>query len=618
MVTACGGGGSGDAPAAPPGDSVQAVPAVLSGVAAVGAPLGGARLAVIDAQGRALGTTVTNATDGSFTLELNTAAPKLPLMLQVAGADASGRPVLLHSALAELPQRAVAHLTPLTDAAVAVALGRDPSPVFANPAEHASAIAGLAKVTAAAEFVRTLVKTNLADTKMAGSATVNLLATPGFTADKTGVDLALETLEVSITSSAAGQPQLQVSNKLGSALAEVTVDLAKAAAELAKATGASPATAITSTLKATTSPATLMTRLASLDSLQAALNGAIASGGGASATAALTAGYSQHNGRSPAELATLIAGWAARNMQMGRLQVTGCADLSIAATGCARVAVAARLIDASGAQTGSFSDAVSWDTRTLAWNLVGNNQPSEAGVQPLAWWSLDANGAPLATAGAPNPQLGVQLVSDGRLASARVQTPGGHVLSLVPCSRPWLCASTTAGATTAVATGDLADHAVLQPGSAWLGAADLATGARWSFTLTPASGSAVTRPVLLRRGFAAMPAAGRFPVLDGIGSSQGLASAPLLAGRSLAWRNWAAANPDMRLVAVRLVLAAPSATEPAVVAEAAPADWQATGLVWPAVTVPESHAGSSVALWLWAQDSAGRWYATRYSGLPVN
>lgn len=617
-LVACGGGGSSSSSASPsPEGATPATPATLSGVAAVGAPLGGAALSVIDAQGRLVGSTRTNTTDGSYTLQLDTATPKLPLMLQAAGHDATGRPLLLHSALSELPTRALAHLTPLTDAAVALTLGTDPAAVFAQPTDHAAPLAGLAKVGLAADFVRTLVKANLTDTKLAGVATVNLLSASGFTADKTGVDLALETLDVTIGSSPAGAAQLQLANKLGAATSEVTVDLAAASAEIAKTGGGAPASAITSTLKATTSPAALMPRLATLDTLQVAINAAIASGGGASATAALTAAYTRHNGRSASDLAALIASWAARSMQMGRLQVTGCADATVAAGGCAKVAVAARLIDASGAQNGSFSDVVSYDSRALSWLLVGNNHPAQATARAVAWWSLDAGGTPL-TGAAAHPQLGVQLAVGASGGNARVQLPGGHVLALVPCEQPWLCVSVTAGATVALATGALSDHAVFQPGSAWLGTADIATGARYSYTLTSADGAVTTQTARLRRAFPAAPPAGRFPVLDEVSSARPLASAALLAGRTLGWQAWATANPDMRLLSVRLVLAGASASGAAWVIEAAPDHWQATTLDWAGTTVPETHAGSPVTLWLVAVDSAGRLYATRYGDLPVN
>ena len=627
LLAACGGGGepsSGSPGATAPAPPVSAAPpappappATVSGVAALGAPLAGARLSIIDAQGLLLGSTRTNASDGSYALELNSAAPRLPLLLQVAGHDATGRPVLLHSALAELPTRAVAHLTPLTDAAVALTLGTDPAKVFAQPAAYASTLAGLAKVGVAADFVRNLVKTNLADTKMAGAATVNLLSTPGFVADKTGVDLALETLDIGISQSSRGTEQLQLANKLGAALSEVTVDLAAASVEIAKATGAAPASAITSTLKATTSPTTLMPRLANLDRLQVAINSAIASGGGQAATQALTSAYVRHNGRNADDLAGLIQGWADRNMQMGRLQVIGCADATIGTAGCVRVALAARLFDASGAQSGSFSDVATYDTRTLGWNLVGNNQPAAAVVQALAWRALDASGTAMPDP-ATNPRLGVQLSVESRLGGARVQMPGGHVLSLVPCERAWLCTSATTGTTSTPATGMPTDHAVFQPGSAWLGTADLAAGARYGVTMLSSEGETMTRSTALRRAFTVAPAAARFAVLDEVDNARPLASATLLAGRTLSWQAWAAANPDMRVVSLRLVLDAPEASEAALVIEPELGPWQTHSLELPATTLPESHASSNLTLWLVAMDSAGRLYTTSYARLPVN
>jgi len=621
LLAACGGGGSSstDTPAAGSGTATPSAPARLGGVVAYGAPLVGATLTVIDAKGAVVGNGSTNATDGSYALTLNTATPTAPLLVQAAGHDATGLPMLLHAALAAVSASTIVNVTPLTNAAVALALGAEPGRIFAMAAAKPTVLSGLAQATAAADFAKTLVKNNLSDAKITNLTTLDLVSGSGFAADKTGVDLALETVNIGYGSNARGGETLVLANKLGTATAEVVVDLATAQAELAKTTGATPATAITSTLKAATSPTAMASKLAAIDTLAVAVNNAIAAGGRSTLATALTTGYQKHNGRTAADVAELVAGWADRNMQWGRVQVTGCADVAIASTGCAKVAIAVRLVDASGAQTGSYSDAVSLGTGANAstWSLVGNNLPADAAVQPVAWLALDGYGAAPATAGT-NPRVGVQVAVQSAVDGAKAQMPGGHVLTLVPCGRPVLCVTATAGATSAVAAGTLTDHAVFQATSAWLGAADVAAGARYAVMLTPASGTAVTRPAVLRSSWPAAPATDRFPVLDGVNAARGLASATLLAGRVLSWKAWADANPDMRLTSVRIVLAGATAADAAFVTETSPTRWTATSLESPAVTVPDAYVGSTVAVWLSAVDAAGRLHVTSYADLPVN
>ena len=634
LLAACGGGGSGGTgssavsttptPVAPVAPVVPATPSSLAGVAAFGAPMTGATLSVIDAKGAVVGRAITNATDGSYALTLTTATPTLPLLLQAAGFDATGQPLLLHSALTTLGATAVANVTPLTDAAVALTLGTAPAKVFAAPAANATLIAGLAKVGAAADFVKTLVKVNLTDAKIANATLLDLFSDSSFSADKNGVDRALETLSIGIGTSTRGSEQLQLANKLGSNPAEVTVDLATAHTELAKATGATPASAITSTLKATTSPSTQVAKLPALDALALAINSAIAAGGRGALVTTLTASYVRHNGRNALDLADLVAEWADKNMQMGRMQVTGCADAVIAISGCVKLAVAARLIDAKGEQAGAFSDAVvSAGTATApAWVLVGNGQIADVVVQPAGLLALNADGSRFAGAAvnpAANPRTGVQMAVQSNVVGAMVQTPGGRVLAMAPCDRPLLCIAATPGATSALAGGTPADQSVFQGSSAWLGGSDVASGAKYSVTLTPRNGGAVVRSAVLRNGFGATaPADGRFPTLDEVKPGRTLASATLLAGMALNWKTWADANPDMRLLSVRLVLSGATATDPSLVFDATPAHWQETTLDWAPVTVPDDFISGSVGLWLAAIDGAGRVYYTQYADIPVN
>lgn len=616
LLAACGGGGGSSTPAASSANgsgggttTSSTITARLSGVAALGAPLAGARLQVVDATGALVGSTTTNAADGSFALTLQPATG--PLMLQAAGTDAAGQPLVLHGAVPVLSSAVVANVTPLSDAVLAVALGAEPRTVFAAAKEKPAALQALATLTPASDFVKTLVKTNLSDAKTGDAKKLDLLADNGFSAAKTGVDLALETLVFSYGVNSKGGLQLQLSNKLSGVPAEVTVDLAAAKSELAKSTGAAPAAAITSTLKATTSPTALMATLGLLDDLVAAVNKAIAEGGAAdgAAVAGLLAKYTQHNGAASDVVAARIAEWAAKKMQLGRLQVTGCADEVIAKTGCSRVLVAARVNDAAGMQADSFADAVSYDVKASPkWQLVGNGQIAGIAAHAVAWRSLAADGS-AASATASQPLLGVQVQVGSSVAAATVQTPGGYAISQVPCARTSLCIALNSGDTEVAATGALADNTVFSAVSLWLGAADLALNARYKVSLFGADGSTVARTAVLRGAFGAVPDAARFPVLDGVGASQPLPGTALLSETTLAWSAWAAANPDLRVVFVRSVIT--DAAGVATVKDLLPKTWQSTSVDLPQPEVPADVAG--LTLWLAAVDAAGRWYYTSYS-----
>ena len=105
LQAACGGGGDSSPPAATTGTSAgttasSTITARLSGVAALGAPMAGARLQVVDGTGTLVGSTTTNAADGSFALTLQPATG--PLLLQAVGTDAAGQPLVLHGAVPAL------------------------------------------------------------------------------------------------------------------------------------------------------------------------------------------------------------------------------------------------------------------------------------------------------------------------------------------------------------------------------------------------------------------------------------------------------------------------------------------------------------------------------------
>lgn len=632
FLSACGGGGADSSPgSSAPGSSgattFSAAP-TLSGVAAVGAPLVNAQIAVVDATGAAVGSTTTHAADGSYSLTLSSKTLTGPLLVQARGMDAAGNPQVIHSAVPALSAASavmVANVTPLSDAVVALGLGADPAPVFAAAAGNAGALAKLAAAAGVAgDFVRSLVKTPISDLKLTKP---ELLADAGFAANKGAADLLLEGLRVNLGKSSSGAAQLQLANKLApTATAEVVVDLAAAQTELLNTTTSTPANAISSSLKTSTSATATLANLGSLDELGAALNKLIAQGADATAMAAspLLAGYDVHNGRLKAEVAAKLAGFASKNRQLGRWQVTGCAD-EVAASGgaCARLSVSAAVSDASGAVIEVYSDAVAFNKASTSgskWNLIGNGKKLGFAVYPLAFLAMNAD-ASLSSAISPNPGIGVQLEIQAQgaagaklLNTATVQAPGVNSIPFAYCGRPLLCISTTPGATVLVPTGGSGDTALQQAAVGWVGSADSLRGARYigSWTL---AGVAETRNAYLRADVLAEPARGRFPALDGVAAATPLRAADLIAGRSLSWTAWAAANPDMRLISVRSVLAFGAGIAP-LVTDTAPPLPPRVAFDLAALNLATGAAPVGVELWLGAQDAAGRRYYSRYSITP--
>ena len=618
-LVACGGGGGGTSDSTSTGLASEPV---LSGVAAVGAPLGGATITVIDSKGTALGTTTAHAADGSYSLKLSTKNISGAVLVQAKGLDATGTPVLLHSVVATPAVTMTANITPLSDAVLALALGTEPGPVFAKAADQQSVLAGLAQLTAASDFLKVLIKTPLADVKISDSKTLDLLNASGFAANKNSQDLLLDLLRVSLTRNAQDQALLQLSNKLlVSGAAEVVVDLATARTELAKTTGSTPANAITSALKVTTAAAATAANLATVDDVAVALNQLIAQGPNAATIAgnALLAAYDKHNGGDASVLAARLAGFATTNWQLSRFQLLGCADDVLVSGNCARVLVGAFVTDSTGKRVEYFADALGYDTKAKKWLLKGNGRKLDFRIRPLAWIALDAAGAADSAASSPNPALGVQVLLQAKDASAgqlldkaTVQTPSGFSLPFAYCAQDWMCVSDTAGATSVTATGRVSDTLLASASVGWLGGADTLRGAKYiaSFTLSGASETRVSYlPAHLQTS---APALARYPAFDGVSSSTPLTAAALKAGLDPSWSTWAAANPDLRLLSVRAVIRYDDGRLQQREFSVAPSE--TTRFASPMAGVGPLAIGTPVAfeLWLTAQDSAGRRLVSRY------
>ena len=636
-ITACGGGGSSDGDsstkpdAGTPGSTTFTVAPTLSGVAAVGAPLTNAQVKVIDGSGTVMGSATTRPADGSYSLTLNNKVLKAPLLVQVSSIDASGSPQVLHSAVPTLDAAKpamIANITPLSNAIVALAIGADPQPVFAGPAASAAAAAAPAAsaASAAGEFVKSLIKTQLSDLKFTNVASLDLLGDAGFVADKSAKDLLLESLRVQLSKNSKGVEQLLISNKLlTSVTPEVQVSLAAAQTELLKSTGAAPASAITSTLKLASSSKATLDNLPLLDELAAGLNGLIAQGKTAAdfKAAAQLSGYIQHNSADKDAMAAKLADFAVKKGQLGRFMVSGCADDALVAGLCKKVLVAANVTDASGTLLAQFSDAVSFTKGATAttpgqWGLVGNGKGFAVNVYPVSVIHLGTDGAASASA-EPNPWVGIQVAIQGLTATAAsakimdtatVQLPNGYSIPFAFCSRKLLCLSDTPGAKLVKPTGSITELVLKQSAIGWLGSAESQRGAKYSasFTLDDKP-LAETRTAYLPADVPLQAPAQRFPAIDGLSSGQPLTANAIRAGLTINFASWAAANPDMRLISVRVLLV--GFVLPLFV-DTEPPNPPKTTLALAPVALPNS-ATVSAELWLGAQDAAGRRYYTRYA-----
>lgn len=626
LLTACGGGGGGDG-----GTPPLETPPTLRGVAATGAPLVKAQVSVVDGQGRAVGSATTHAADGSYTLTLNTTSPAAPLFIQARGMDAAGNMQVLHSTVPTIAAAMVGHVTPLTNAIVALSLGTEPAPVFAAASTSGSQLSQMATaIPAAATFLKTLVKTQISDVKITDAASFDLLADASFAANKGAHDLLIESVRVDLARSKLNVPLLQIGNKfIAAPTAEVVVELPTAQTELLKTSG-TPATAITSTLKAATSATTLLGTLAGLDDLGAALNQLIAQGRDVSTILnhTLVAGYDKHNGRSKTDMAGILAEYTTANRQFGRFQLLGCADDAPTAGNCAKVLVGAVISDSSGAVVDLFADAVSYNkaaTTTNKWNLIGNGKKLSVAVHPLGYRALNSDGS-ASTAVVPNPGIGLQVEIQAQtadpipgipptqlLSSATVQLPGGFSIPFGYCNRPLLCVSTTPGATNLIPTGGVGDIAIQRAAVGWIGSVDSVRGAKFiaSYSI---SGVAETRNAWLRADVLGEPAVTRFASLDSVSTTSPVSAVSLQSGSLIVnWAGWAAANPDLRLIEIKRVFTPTAGGAPVVLDTAVPLPPKTTATL----STAHTPAGAETSeLWLQAMDNQGRRFHTRYTAKP--
>lgn len=647
VLVACGGGGGGGGSSGGSSGGDSSGTLQLNGIAATGAPLSGATVRVLDASGQsvtlldAAGASTTTATtsvgDGAFRLTLATAQPSLPLLLQVRGIDAVGMPVVLHSALTTMTAPVTAHVTPFTDAIVGMVMGAPPQTVFAAGTAGATSIAKLASATAmsgASDQLKSIAKANFTDAGYSDTKLLDLFKDTTLSTDKTGQDVAIESLRLQYAKDTAGKDQLLLAHKfLSPKTVEIRVDLATAATELAKTTGGTPASAIVSTLKVTSSPTTVLGTLASLEAVSAGLNQLIARGAPAAdflASTWLPTTYTRHNGRTRAQLADLLASYALTNVQIGKWQLVGCADDPVAAKTCTRVVVAALVTNQAGEIVDVLTDAVTYvrpaAPAVAGWRLAGNNLGASVQVVPVATLTLNATLTAVAsTVANPNPGSGVQVLARAldfatppaaAIDQLFVQLPTGFSVRLASCGQTYLCMAPSA-ATPAVATDGLQDSLIQPTTTGWLSSVDAVRGARYtaSYALLATPTATLTQPALLSADVPSGAATTRFAVPDVV-TGQPLDAAALEAGTTLRWAAWSTAQADMKLVLVRNVLrhgdpADATATPLVQVVDAALPVTAVTSAAVPANPLPADRVAVGRELLLGAQDSLGRRYFTR-------
>ena len=590
----------------------------LSGVVATGSPLLGATISVVDAAGAAVGSS-TSLPDGSYRLVLPRAAP-LPLLLEAQGQDAAGNPVVMHSMVATNALPVIAHLTPATEAVVAMIVGSNPLTVFQNAASNGSNIALLGTATtvsAASDLVKTVIAANLTDGKVANAKTLDFFQDPAFSANKNGLDAALEGLRIQVTKDANGKDQLQLSNKFLAAAGtvEVKVDLATAKSELAKLTGGSAAKAIVSTTAVTSSATASLVNLALLDNLTVALNSLIAQGGTPFVSASpLFAGYSVQYGVNKDTLVDTLNGYAAKNYQLGKFQVTGCTDDAIGSkTACSRTLVSASVTNSTGQIVGVLNDAVAYAKTptppTPNWTFTGNNAPYGFQVFPVAVATYGLNGV-LATGSATNPNTGVQIALDSDATSAirLITTPSGYSIAFAECGRTYQCVSISP-LTALVASGELKDSLLDPSAIAWIGSKDGVSGAK--YLVAPASGSGPTLFSYLKADVPASLGSAPFPRLD---DNSALTPSAIVAGPNLSWANWAATYPNLKVFMARTIVSA--TTGKPLIQDATIPVVAITSVRMPPAVPPPGFVPVGYQVWLGAQDAQGRRYYSKFTSAP--
>jgi len=215
VLNACGGGSSATAPAPAPASAPAAL--AVSGTAATGNAMAGAKVELKCSGG---GATVTAASNGTYTASITGAAA--PCMLRATSSDGS---IVYHSAVSTTGTSVVANITPLTELVVAAALG-DPTQVDAafnsiatNAAPPASLTSQLS--TATATVISTLSSAGITLTGIDPTTTPLVAATPSTTSsDKQ--DNAIDTVMANLAANQSSIAELGSAMTIGASTTQPT------------------------------------------------------------------------------------------------------------------------------------------------------------------------------------------------------------------------------------------------------------------------------------------------------------------------------------------------------------------------------------------------------------
>jgi hypothetical protein len=648
-LAGCGGGGGGNSKddlagggngGSGGGASVTApVTTTLIGVAAIGAPLLGATITVVDAAGVTQGTAVTDMVRGNYSMTLGSAMPTFPLLIRAKGVDMAGTPVVIYSLAQSLNASGAANstvnITPLTNAVVALMLGNEPSAQFNASLAGGTLPSLLASTTAYAAantFVKTAVKANLNTAGLTTLTSVDLFKDAAFAANKTGVDGAIEGLRVQFgRDTGTGHPVLYLSNKLIlTGTTEVTVDLTTAQSDLSSSSTVL-AHATTSTIKATTVSAAVMANVSFLDLTAVALNGAMIIPSVANtdiiavkaATGPLTAGarsqqfvfsssFTKQDGYDNLQTAGQLATYASSGKQLSSFQILGCLDNTITSGQCSKVRVAALLYGSAvtANSAGVFEMTMNYASAT-GWSFVGNGRESTWNVYPATWAEFDSLGT-LTTSVSPqtpllhNPTVGAQVVVQAFDWAFATLLTGSHSFNFAYCNLPAgeaMCQSSVIGQS----AGDLFYDQMIEitPGG-FLASSDLVPGASISAYIYGLGLTPGTTYLTLTTNLPSSTALTLYPQPDGLVSVP-VTTANVVSGFTITWDAWAALNPTMRVVEVRTSITSPTAP---MINKVIIPPISAHQAVLPAASAVPSDAVQYI-LWMIAQDDQGRRYISK-------
>ncbi|POZ59974.1 carboxypeptidase-like regulatory domain-containing protein [Chromobacterium alticapitis] len=209
LLSACGGGSdNNDSAAQTPAAHTNTIQSI-SGTAAVGSPLANAQITVKNIQGQVVKTFQTDANGGFSNINLDNAAA--PLLLEARGV-ANDAPQLLHSVASA---NGVVNITPLTEAIVTLASGKDAGSCFVTAGDCAPTLTADALRQSQANLkaaLATLSQTLQLEDKSDWIAT-------SFKPNKTGHDKLLELVDIAAGDQAG---TLIIRSKLGGNTVDVS------------------------------------------------------------------------------------------------------------------------------------------------------------------------------------------------------------------------------------------------------------------------------------------------------------------------------------------------------------------------------------------------------------